>query len=127
MHERSRVAFPTFPSSCWWPLRERFKRALPPSITTEYLQAVLEVEPKTARNLVPMLRQMGLTDETGALRARANAWRVDSEYAEVCRAIRDEIYPAALRHAVPDPARDCDSAVRWFMKTTGVGTRSEEH
>src|SRR5687768_5876335 len=122
MHERSRAAYPTFPSSCWWPLRERFKRALPPAVTAEYLQAVLEVESKTARNLIPMLRQMGLTDERGMLRARANAWRVDSEYATVCREIRDEIYPSALRHAVPDPTIDFESAVRWFMKSTGVGT-----
>lgn len=122
MQERPRTAYPTFPASCWWPLRERFKRALPPAITAEYLQAVLEVEAKTARNLVPMLRQMGMTDERGALRERANIWRVDSEYARVCREMRDELYPAALRLAVPDPTGDFDAAVRWFMKTTGVGT-----
>src|SRR5688500_2913908 len=122
MHERTRAAYPTFPSSCWWPLRERFKRALPQSITADYLQEVLEVESKTARNLLPMLRMMGLTDEAGTLRPRANAWRVDSEYPQVCREIRDEIYPAALRMAVPYPGRDFEAAVRWFMKTTGVGT-----
>ena len=122
MTSRERPAYPTFPASCWWPLRERLKRSLPASITAEYLQAVLEVEPKTARNLVPMLRQMGLVDEAGAPRERANAWRVDAEYRQVCHAIRDELYPAALRHAVPDPAADFDAAVRWFMKASGVGT-----
>jgi hypothetical protein len=122
MSGRPRAAFPTFPASCWWPLRERLKRALPPSITAEYLQAVLEVEPKTARNLVPMLRQMGLVDDTGALRERANAWRVDDDYADVCRSIRSEIYPSALLHAIPDPTHDFDAAVRWFMKSSGVGT-----
>ena len=115
-------AYPTFPASCWWPLRERFKRALPSAVTADYLQSVLEVEPKTARNLVPMLRQMGLVDEGGAVSARANLWRVDEEYPGVCTAIRSELYPASLRDAVPDPSRDFDGAVRWFMKSTGVGT-----
>jgi hypothetical protein len=122
MSGRERPAYPTFPASCWWPLRERFKRSLPPAITPDYLQAVLEVEPKTARNLVPMLRQMGLVDEAGAPRERANSWRVDAEYRHVCHAIRDELYPASLRHAVPDPSSDFDAAVRWFMKASGVGT-----
>jgi hypothetical protein len=118
---RPRAAYPTFPASCWWPLRERFKRALPPTISAEYLQAVLEVEPKTARNLVPMLRQMGFIDDAGALLPRANEWRVDVEYREICRAIAAEIYPDALRHAVPHPGSDFDAAVRWFMKASGVG------
>jgi hypothetical protein len=122
MPGKLRAAYPTFPASCWWPLRERFKRALPPAVDAAYLQAVLEVEPKTARNLVPMLRQMGLLDDAGVLTERANAWRVDAEYRDVCNAIRDELYPSALRHAVPDPTSEFDAAVRWFMKATGVGT-----
>jgi hypothetical protein len=122
MSGKPRAAYPTFPASCWWPLRERFKRALPPAVTADYLQAVLEVEPKTARNLVPMLRQMGLIDDGGVVRERGNAWRVDAEYRDVCGAIRDELYPAALRNAIPDPGAEFDAAVRWFMKSAGVGT-----
>jgi hypothetical protein len=117
----TRTVFPMFPERSWWPLRERFKQSMPASVTSDYLCTVLGVEPKTARNLYPTLKSLGLIDADGLPTDRANRWRVDQEYPLICREMLDELYPASLRNAVPDPSRDFRSAVGWFMREAGVG------
>jgi hypothetical protein len=82
---------------------------------------VLSVESKTARNLLPTLRAINLIDHDGAPTSRANEWRVEEEYPEVCRQIRGEIYPERLIHTVPDPDAAFGEAVQWFMRESGVG------
>lgn len=113
--------YPMFPASSWWPLRHQFRRKLPTLVDAGYLVAVLGVEEKTARNLVPTLKHFGLIDADGHPTERAHLWRVDSTYPEFCRMLREEIYPPELFAAVPDPKADQARAVDWFMRTSGVG------
>ena len=62
--------------------------------------------------------------EDGTTTERANLWRDDTSYSEVCRQIREEIYPAELLDALPGPVIDKEAAKRWFMTTTGCGEQA---
>ena len=117
----AKQAYPTFPKSTWWKLRDQFNKRIPATVDVDYLRTVLGVEAKTARNLLPQLRVMGLIDEDGKPTERANHWRFDEDYPEVCRDIITEVYPEALLHAVPDPENNVDAVVKWFKRNAGVG------
>ncbi|MXW65947.1 MAG: hypothetical protein F4Z72_02880 [Gemmatimonadales bacterium] len=67
------------------------------------------------------LRAVGLVDKEGTPTPRANDWRDDERYAQVCKEMREEVYPQELRDAVPDPSSAGDAAQGWFMHTTGCG------
>lgn len=116
-----RRGYPTIPAGVWWKLREQFQRTVPGTVTKSYLATVLRVEDKTAANIMGPLRTLGLINEEGKPTPRANKWRFDEDYAEVCRAMVEDVYPEELRHAVPDPSSDRDAAERWFMRNAGVG------
>ena len=74
--------------------------------------------------MLPGLKAVGLIEEDGAPTARAAQWRDDESYPDVCRQIREELYPAELRDAVPGPSVDKGAAQRWFMGTTGTGEQA---
>jgi hypothetical protein len=113
--------YPLLPPKNWWVIRNRFKRSVPSSVSKNYLATVLGVSEKAAGNALPGLRMLGLVDDEGRTTDRANHWRVDTEYPEVCKQIMEEVYPEELLHAVPDPVEDYTTAVRWFMREAGVG------
>lgn len=117
----ARSTYPMFPESAWWPLRERFKQSMPSAVSPEYLRSVLGVEAKTARNLYATLKTLGILDREGIPSRRANRWRVDQEYPDVCRELIDELYPARLAVETPDASRDLRGAVAWFMREAEVG------
>lgn len=114
-------SYPIIASGVWWKLRDQFRRSLPSTVDADYLSTVLDCEKKTAQNILPALRTMGLIDEKGKPTERGNHWRFDEDYPEVCRAIRDQLYPEALVNAVPDPAHNLDGVQRWFQRNGGVG------
>jgi hypothetical protein len=94
---------------------------MPSQVDHGYLQSVLGVQEGHARNLIPQLRVVGLTDNDGRPTSRANAWRSDEEYPNVCREILENVYPQALRDAVPPSEPDRGTAARWFMRELGLG------
>ncbi len=113
--------FPLISARAWWTLRKRFKRTMPSVVTKNYLSTVLGTSEKTATNILPILRRIGLINEEGAPTERANHWRADEDYAKVCADIMKDIYPKELLEAVPDPVSDLQPAVRWIMRHTGMG------
>jgi hypothetical protein len=117
----AKKTYPMIPANVWWRLRDQFQKTLPGTVTRSYLATVLGVDERTAANLLGPLRTVGLIDAHGKPTERANHWRFDQDYPTVCEAIRDEVYPEELRQAVPDPKSNRDAALRWFMRTAGVG------
>jgi len=113
--------YPRIPAKNWWMLRNRFKQSMPPSIATDYLANVLGVKEPAAKNLFSPLRAIGIIDDEGNTTARANRWRLDSDYPEICAEIRRQIYPETLLLAVPDPVSDFNAATQWFMTEASVG------
>lgn len=113
--------YPRMPIKNWWVLRHKFKQSIPPQISSNYLSTLLGIGEGAAKNLLAPLKAVGLIDQDGKTTERANHWRVDDEYPQICQEIKQEIYPEELLHLVPDPEADYDSAINWFMRDTGVG------
>ena len=85
---------------------------------------VLGATEKTAKNVQPQLRLLGLIDEDERPTQLAQDWRSDETYGAACGAILDAVYPAELREAVPPDSGDKAGAVRWFMRRGNVGEAS---
>ena len=116
------MTYPSLPATAWWALRKKFHQTIPAQVTPLYLATVLDMQETSARaNVLPGLKAVGLIEEDGATTARASQWRDDESYPDVCRQIREELYPEVLRDAVPGPSIDRGAAQRWFMKATGTG------
>lgn len=115
-------SYPLMPVNAWWQLRKKFKQSIPGTVTGQYLAAALDMKETSARsNVLPSLRAFGIVDDQGATLDRARQWRDDAHYADVCKAIREEVYPSELLDAAPDPSSDRDAAFRWFSLNTGKG------
>ena len=120
--ESTRGTYPVIGQKAWWKLRKQFRQSVPAQVTARYLATVLGIQEKSAEaNVLLGLRRVGLVDKDGTPMLRANDWRDDERYPQVCREIREEIYPQELRDAVPDPSSAGDAARGWFMRTTGSG------
>lgn len=120
--ESNRRTYPVIAAKGWWKLRKQFLQSVPAQVTARYLATVLEVQERSAEaNVLIGLRAVGLVDKEGTPTPRANDWRDDERYAQVCKEIREEVYPQELRDAVPDPSSAGDAAQGWFMRTTGCG------
>lgn len=110
------------PISHWWKLRKKFQQSIPGVVTDTYLATVLSMAAPSARaNVLPFLKVLGIIDQEGKPTQRAKLWRDDQHYAEVCKAILQEVYPAELRDAAADPVHEKEEAKRWFAQHTGVG------
>ncbi|MCY3808469.1 MAG: DUF5343 domain-containing protein [Gemmatimonadetes bacterium] len=117
--------YPYLPARSWWALRKKFHQTIPTQVTPRYLATVLGGQESSARgNVLPALRAVGLVAEDGTTTERAKLWRDDTGYPEVCRQMREEIYPSDLLDALPGPAIDQEAAKRWFMATTGCGEQA---
>ena len=116
-------SYPRLPQAHWWNLRDKLKQSIPGTITDIYLASTLNMQVRSARaNILPYLRDIGLIDEDGKTNIEmATSWRDDQQYPEVCREIRERIYPEGLLSASPNPSEDRNSAERWFANTTGQG------
>jgi hypothetical protein len=118
-----KTTFPMLPGAHWWVLREKFKQSIPGVVTESYLAAALNMQARSARvNILPYLRDIGLIDKENKTQELAKAWRDDAQYANVCKQIREKIYPEDLRSAALDPAKDRPTIERWFANHTGAGT-----
>ena len=108
--------------SNWWSIRSQFQKTLPSSVSVSYLKSLLNLKSdQSARNIISPLRQMGIIDDDGKPTSRANEWRNDEKYADVCKAIVDEVYPSDLADLFPEVPIDIGRARSWFMDTGRVG------
>jgi hypothetical protein len=120
--KEKKTSFPMLPGAHWWALREKFKQSIPGVVTDSYLAATLNMQPKSARgNVLPYLEDIGLIDKDGKTQELAKAWRDDRQYADVCKKIREKVYPEDLLAAATNPEEDRSAANRWFANHTGAG------
>jgi hypothetical protein len=125
MPDEKKETYPVIPVTHWWSLRKRFQQSMPATVTPGFVAAALDMKEQSAQaNIIPSLIMMGIVDQEGKPTERAIRWRDDHNYAEVCREIRDDLYPQELRDAVPGPDVDRPAAERWFAFRTGVGQRA---
>lgn len=113
--------YPMIPELSWWTLREQFKKTVPSVVSVSYLKSLLSLtSDQSAKNLQSPLRQMKIIDENNKPTSRANDWRTDAQYLQVCENIVSEIYPPELNDLFPDEV-DVKKAADWFMHTGQVG------
>jgi len=114
--------FPKISEGNWWKLRELFKKSIPGSVNPKYLAISLEMTELSARtNIMPALQQLGIIDDQGKPTERANHWRIDEKYPEVCAEIVSEIYPQELLDTCPGPNPDKQKVQKWFTTTRALG------
>jgi len=114
--------FPMLPGAHWWALRDKFKQSIPGVVTDSYLTAALNMQAKSARaNILPYLKDIGLIDSEGKTQDLAKEWRDDKLYPEVCKKMRNKVYPEELLAAIADPVENRQAAERWFANHTGAG------
>ncbi len=117
-----KAIFPMLAESNWWSIRSQFQKTLPSSVSVSYLKSLLNLKSdQSARNIISPLRQMGIIDDDGKPTSRANEWRNDEKYADVCKAIVGEVYPPDLADLFPEVPIDIGKARSWFMDTGRVG------
>ena len=114
--------YPRIPESNWWAIRQKFKQTLPSIVNTSYIKALLNFDTnKAANNLIRILKQFNIIDADGKPLPRANDWRNDEKYKEVCANIATEIYPQTLLDLYPGPDFDKSGITRWFMDDAFIG------
>lgn len=115
-------SFPMLAESNWWALRQQFKKTIPATVTVNYLKSLLGLtSDQSARNILSPLKQMKIIDESGKPLQRANDWRNDEKYSQVCKEIVLEIYPVELIDLFPENDVDILKAKNWFMDTCTIG------
>lgn len=117
-----KVTYPMIPEKSWWVLREQFKKTIPSTVNVSYLKSLLGLtSDQAARNIISPLRQLRIIDENDKPTPRANEWRNDSKYGDLCATLVKEIYPQELLDLFPEPSVDTSAAKLWFMDTGSVG------
>lgn len=115
-------SYPMLSASNWWNIRKKFKQTIPGTVTSSYLSSVLNMQERSAtNNIMPYLRQLGIIDSEGKTGERANLWRDDIDYPQVCDDIKKELYPQELLDIPYGTDEDKESIKRWFARTTGTG------
>ena len=100
MAEEQEMTFPDLPVGQWWKLRNFFKGKLPGSINIEYLMSTLKISESTAKNTFRNLVLLGIIDKEGKTTERANHWRDDALYSQVCIDITENIYPEDIESII---------------------------
>ena len=120
--EEGKRNFPMLPVSQWWKIRNLFKKSIPGVVSDSYLVSTLNIQQVSAQtNIIPALRLLKLIDDSGKTTELVKDWRDDKKYPDVCKKLREEIYPKELFDACPDPLNDRESVKRWFAHITGTG------
>lgn len=121
MPETQELTFPDLPVGQWSKLRTLFKSNLPKTIDIDFLASILKISESTARNTFRNLVLLRLVEKEGKVTDRANDWRTDDLYPQVCKEIAEEVYPPELRD-LAQTSGEREALVNWFTRKTKIGT-----
>ena len=123
--EDEKKRFPKMPANSWWALRKRLHTTMPAKLTASYLASALNMSQDSANNnILPSLRITGLIDDDGKPTERAVKWRDDAQYPQVCKEIREEVYPQELLDLAPDATSDRATINSWVANHLRVGANA---
>ncbi|MBY4277418.1 DUF5343 domain-containing protein [Rhodococcus fascians] len=114
-------SYPYMSVPAWATVRKAIVRAVPKNFSLDYVQSVLGVTEKTAKNILPQFKNMGIVDADGQLTQLGLDIRSDQHYPEACRKIVEEVYPSGLLDAFPEPGEQGDEIAQWFMRNANSG------
>lgn len=117
----TKISYPYLSANQWYGIRGKLKQSLPRVIDIDWLIGKLDTTQKTARNVLPQLRTMGLVNAENSVSDLADDLRHDETYATACRSIVEAIYPESLRNAHSDPDEDLEKVAGWFSRNARTG------
>ncbi|HEX5417267.1 MAG TPA: DUF5343 domain-containing protein [Chloroflexota bacterium] len=115
--------YPRFGANVWWELRDAMRKERPEAVDVPYLIGQLGQSEKSARNLLPNFRALGLIDDTGRPTELADHWCTDATYPGALDEMVRRSY-AEVAHQFPTPPSDRSALEEWFAATTGTGENS---
>lgn len=122
MATAKKKGYPLLPIKHWWALREKFRKSIPGTVSTNYLASVLGMTERSAQNnVLPSLRTMKLVDDDGKPTDLATKWRDDGQYPKVCSSILKAVYPQELIDIGSGSSANKDAITRWFANHTAAG------
>lgn len=116
-----KVTYPYLSSNQWYAVRNKMRQSPPRSIDIDWLIGKLDTTQKTARNLLPQLRALGVVDSDNRVTELGDDLRHDETYAETCQKILEAIYPDSLRNAHSDADEDPAKVASWFSRNARTG------
>lgn len=117
----AKVTYPYLSSNQWYAVRNRMRQSPPRTIDIDWLIGKLDITQKTAQNLLPQLRALGVVDSENRVTSLGDDLRHDETYAEACTRILEAIYPESLRNAHSDPDEDPTRVASWFSRNARTG------
>lgn len=115
--------YPRFGANIWWELRNAFRKERPEVVDVPYLIGQLGQSEKSARNLLPNFRSLGLIDESGRPTELADLWASDATYGCALDEMVRRSY-GDVSDQFPTPPGDRTVLEDWFAATTGTGENS---
>ncbi|UXZ58789.1 DUF5343 domain-containing protein [Curtobacterium sp. Arg-1] len=117
----ARSSYPYMSKNQWFGVRNRLKQSPPRAIDIDWVIAALDATHRTAQNVLPQLKTLGLIDSDGRTTELVHDLRDDESYASACASIIDSVYPESLRSAHDDPSADPTRVASWFSRNARVG------
>lgn len=116
-------SYPKIGKKIWLLMRARFAKALPSTVTPDYVSSIVEMGEASAKaNVLSPLRALGILDKDNKPTDLAERWRHDDEYKAVCNEIRAKVYPLGLLETYPEGhPEQIDQIKKWFAKNGKVG------
>ncbi|QDG68523.1 hypothetical protein NIBR502772_22000 [Pseudarthrobacter sp. NIBRBAC000502772] len=119
-----KTAYPYMSPSVWTSLRRVFFKQVPSKVSLTYLSSILSITEKTAKNILPQMRNVGLIDQDGVPTDLAQDFRFEETYPKVCDTILESLYPLEVREIFPSPDADPAAVANWFMRHSKSGQAS---
>lgn len=115
-------SYPSISAKHWFALRKRFITGIPKDANPNFVSLALGTTQSVARiHIITPLKQVGILDKDNRPTDRAIQWRDDAQYPNVCKSIREEIYPQELLDLAPDDSIGLTTISQWFSNVTGLG------
>lgn len=117
----TRVSYPYLSANNWHGIRASLKQSVPKTIDLDWVIAKLDTTQKSARNIIPQLKALGVIDSDGRPSELTPDLRDDDTYADTCQRIVESVYPEGLRNAYSEPDADLAKVASWFARNAGTG------
>ncbi|MGO4586395.1 DUF5343 domain-containing protein [Arthrobacter sp. 2RAF6] len=119
-----KTSYPYMSPSVWTSLRRVFFKQVPSKVTLTYLSSILSITEKTAKNILPQMRNVGLIDQNGVPTDLAQDFRFEETYPKVCDTILESLYPLEVREIFSSGDADPAAVANWFMRHSKSGQAS---
>ncbi|MGN8027112.1 DUF5343 domain-containing protein [Microbacterium sp. 22242] len=117
----TKVSYPYLSANQWNGIRASLKQSVPKTIDVDWVIAKLDTTQKSAQNVLPQLKALGIVDADGRPSDLIPDLRDDDTYAAACQRIVERVYADGLRNAYSESDADPVKVAAWFARNAGTG------